>query len=67
MTPPRAGDVRSWGANGPDAQRVEWLEQLAAATQLAIGRLGELDDPAHTTLVHDLQGFYDRLLAQLGR
>jgi hypothetical protein len=55
------------GCEPLDAQRVQWLEQLAAATQLAIGRLSELDDPDHTTLVDDLQSFYDRLAAKLGR
>ena len=48
-----------------DAERAQWLEQLAAAAQLAIGRLRELDDPAHTALVEDLQSFYDRLVARI--
>jgi hypothetical protein len=40
---------------------------LAAATEAAIARLRELDDPAHTTLLADLQAFHDRLLAELRR
>jgi len=43
------------------------LEQLTAATELAIGRLREVDDPAHTVLLDDLQRFHERLVAQLGR
>jgi hypothetical protein len=43
------------------------VEQLAAATQLAIGRVREVDDPAHTALLDDLQRFHKRLVAQLGR
>lgn len=53
--------------NPPDAERARWLEQLADAAQLAIGRLRELDDPDHAALVDDLQRFHERLVAQLGR
>jgi hypothetical protein len=53
--------------NGLDAERAQWLEQLASATQLAIGRLRELDDPGHEKLVEDLESFHDRIVAQLGR
>jgi hypothetical protein len=49
------------------AERARWLEQLAAAAQLAIGQLRELDDPGHKALLDDLQRFHERLVAQLGR
>jgi hypothetical protein len=49
------------------AERARWLEQLAAAAQHAIGRLREVDDPAHTALLDDLQRFHERIVAQLGR
>ena len=49
------------------AERARWLEQLAAAAQLAIGRLRELDDPGNKTLLNDLLRFHERLVAQLGR
>lgn len=52
--------------NGLDAERAQWLEQLASATQLAIGRLRELDDPGHKRLLEDLESFHDRLVAQIG-
>lgn len=50
-----------------DPERAKWLEQLADAAQLAIGRLRELDDPDHAALVDDLQRFHERIVAQLGR
>lgn len=53
--------------NEPDHERAQWLERLAAATELAIARLRDLDDPAHMTLLSDLQAFRDRLADELGR
>jgi hypothetical protein len=50
-----------------DAERARWLEQLADAAQLAIGRLRELEDPAQNALLDDLERFHERLVAQLGR
>lgn len=50
-----------------DAERARWLEQLADAAQLAIGRLRDLEDPAHNTLLDDLERFRERLVAELGR
>jgi|Tabmets5t2r1_1033131.scaffolds.fasta_scaffold05171_5 hypothetical protein len=49
----------------PDPARAQWLERIAAATMDAIGRLREFDDPAHMTLIEDLQAFHDRLVAEL--
>jgi hypothetical protein len=63
----RASDDGIVDDDGLDAQRAQWLEQLASAAQLAIGRLRELDDPGHKTLLEDLESFHDRLVAQLGR
>ena len=66
MAPP-AGDDAILEDEEVAAERARWLEHLAAAAQLAIGRLRELDDPAHTALLDDLQRFHERLVAQLGR
>jgi hypothetical protein len=37
------------------------------ATENAIARLRDLDEPAHMTLLSDLQAFRDRLADDLGR
>jgi hypothetical protein len=52
--------------NEPDPERAQWLERLAA-TEIAIARLRDLDDPAHMTLLSDLQALRDRLADDLGR
>jgi hypothetical protein len=46
---------------------VQWLERLATATEVAIARLREVEDPAHAALLEDLERLHKRLEGQLSR
>ena len=53
------------GRVGTDAERADWLRQVADAAEKAAERLRALDDPGNGQLLKDLEELRQRLLAEL--